>query len=147
MSLIQQCYCLIAISEAISSTMAKFETAKDIRFSIVNCFWHLMRKTLYHLDRVNSIETNLGTNQFIIYRSVMSFDWTCHIQMAKSFSDKMLKNVHICKRIYLSISTFVIIEKMPLAAAVCRIFFCLLDFLTYFDWEHFSRSRDFVCWS
>ena len=72
-SLIQQCYCLIAISEAISSTMAKFETAKDIRFSIVNCFWHLMRKTLYHLDRVNSIETNLGTNQFIIYKSVNEF--------------------------------------------------------------------------
>ena len=47
-----------------------------------------------------------------------------HLQMIKSF--------HICKWINFAISTFVIIEEMT-SAAVCLIFFCLLDFLTYFD--------------
>ena len=33
--------------------------------------------------------------------------------MAKSFPDKMSKNVHICNWISFAISTFIIIEKMP----------------------------------
>ena len=60
-SFFQQSNCLIAISEAISSTMTKFEMAKDIHLQLWIVFDIWCGKLYAIWIGQNSIETNLQT--------------------------------------------------------------------------------------
>ena len=71
--------------------MTKVKMSKNCNY--VKTFWHLIWNFFCHLDGANSIKTdlqncNLWTGQFAGYKSVNKFDWICHVQKPKSFSNQ-----------------------------------------------------------
>ena len=69
---------------------------KRCPFANVNSFWNLLRKTFFHLNRANSMETNLRTcnlrsGQFINYKSVNQFWLNLTYTKGKKFSTSNVK--------------------------------------------------------